>query len=180
MWLPSMGESRSLRCCSMQVRTWMVSTSTRAHRSMWLPYAISHGLALLGGLAGLRGGLPGTGIGALLTLLAAYWFFGEPSFRDSLLHHILPQGLSQNVVGVIPARQIVHRRVVLVSHLDTQRTPWFFATPPALALFMASVYISFGGIVLQAGQDSLAQFQSSALVLDGIQISRKSSIWVLN
>ena len=120
-----------------------------APRSMWLPYAISHGLALLAGLAGLRGGRAGAGIGALLTMLAAYWFFGEPSFRDTLLHHILPQGRSQNVVGVIPARQMVHRRVVLVGHLDTQRTPWFFATPPALALFMASVYISFGGIALQ-------------------------------
>jgi hypothetical protein len=116
---------------------------------MWLPYAVSHLVALLGGIAGLMGGQVGAAVGALLSLLAAYWFFAEPSFRDTLLHHILPHGHSQNVVGMIPACGTAQRHVVLVGHLDTQRTPWFFASPPALALFMSSTYISFGGMILQ-------------------------------
>jgi hypothetical protein len=120
-----------------------------APSSMWLPYAVSNVVALLGGLVGLSGGRAGVAVGGLLSLLAAYWFFAEPSFRDTLLHHILPRGQSQNVVGVIPTRGITHQRVVLVGHLDTQRTPWFFASPPALTLFLGSAYISFGGMVLQ-------------------------------
>lgn len=118
-------------------------------RSIWLPYAVSYGMALVGGLVGLMGGRIGAGVGGPLSLLAACWFFAELSFRDTLLHHVLPQGHSQNVVGVIPARRRAHRRVVLVGHLDTQRTPWLFASLPGLLLFTASVYISFGGMVLK-------------------------------
>jgi len=134
--------------CSLGLREVRMEPFT-APRSMWLPYAVSHAVALLGGLAGLIGGRAGATAGGLLSLLAAYWFFAEPSFRDTLLHHVLPHGRSQNVVGVIPARGIAHRRVVLVGHLDTQRTAWFFDSPPALALFMGSTYASFGGMVLQ-------------------------------
>jgi len=136
-------------------------------RSMWLPYAVSYGVALMGGLAGLIGGRIGAGIGGPLSLLAAYWFFAELAFRDTLLHHILPQGRSQNVVGAIPARRRAHRRVVLVGHLDTQRTPWFFASLPGLLLFMVSVYISFGGMVLN-GMLLVAQALTGASIMPAL------------
>jgi len=133
--------------CSLGLRDVRMEPFT-APRSMWLPYAASYGLVLLGELAGLVGGRVGAGLGGLLSLLAVYWFFAELSFRDTLLHHILPQGRSQNVVGVIPARRMAHWCVVLVGHLDTQRTPWFFASLSGLLLFMVTVYVSFGGMVL--------------------------------
>lgn len=119
-------------------------------RSMWLPYAVSYGVAMIGVLTGLMGGRAGAAVAALLSLIAAYWFFAELSFRDTLLHRVLPQGRTQNVVGVIPARLRGHQRVILVGHLDTQRTPWFFASLPALLLFIGSVYIGFGGMVLNS------------------------------
>ena len=86
-------------------------------RSMWLPYAASYGVAMMGALGGLMGCQAGAGVGSLLSLVAGYWFFAELSFRNTLLHRILPQGRSQNVVGVIPARRKDRRRVILVSHL---------------------------------------------------------------
>jgi len=133
--------------CSLGLRDVRIEPFT-APRSMWLPYAASCGVAMMGALAGLMGSQAAAGVGSLLSLLAAYWFFAEFSFRNALLHSMLPQGRSQNVLGVIPARRRGHRRVILVGHLDTQRTPWFFASLPGLLLFMGSVYIGFGGMVL--------------------------------
>ena len=122
-------------------------------RSAWLPYAVIFGLALVGHLLcwALRPvALPLVyiPIAGLCFEVGAWWYYRTLTFDRTLLHLLLPKGLSQNVIGVVPAAVptaggAAIRRAVLVGHLDTHRTPWIFQGDLRTRLFPYLLSLGF-------------------------------------
>jgi hypothetical protein len=61
--------------------------------------------------------------------------FMEMYFRPNFLRALTPKGRSQNVWARVPAVDAVRRRVLIVGHIDTHRTPWVFTSPSRLMFF---------------------------------------------
>ncbi len=120
-------------------------------RETYWPYALALGAGLLGNLLYLRRPNRRRGVlAAVLNALGAWAFYAEANFEDHWGRRVLPKGVSQNVVGVIPPREDVRRRVVLVSHLDSHRTPLFYRSPLLLRLFSTLVGAAFVSLPLSA------------------------------
>ncbi len=83
------------------------------------------------------------GISALLTILAVVSDLQELGLRGNLLRLLIPKAGSQNVYAVIPPRGAHERDLVLVGHVDTQRTPLIFRTQG-----WVRVYVWFSALVM--------------------------------
>ncbi len=110
-----------------------------ASRSTYRPYAWALAAGLLGQIAGWRGGRLWSALAAVVSLLGAWAFYREATLRPHWARRLSPRGLSQNVIAIAPAAQDVRRRVVLVGHLDTHRTPIFYSSPTWLRVLSASL-----------------------------------------
>lgn len=120
-------------------------------RETYWPFVVALGAGFLGNIAYLVRPKRSTGLmAAVLNALGAWAFYAEANFDDHWGRALLPKGVSQNVVGVIPAREDARRRVVLMAHLDTHRTPIFYGTPPLLRLFSTLVGAAFVSLPLSA------------------------------
>ncbi len=120
-------------------------------RETYWPYVISLGAGLLGNVIFLTKPNRKRGvIAALLNALGAWGFYAEANFDDHWARHLLPKGVSQNVVGVIPAADKPQRRIVLMGHLDTHRTPFFYNVPLLLRMFSSLVSAAFVSLPLSA------------------------------
>ena len=120
-------------------------------RETYWPYVLSLAAGLLGNVIFLskpnrKRGL----IAAVLNALGAWGFYAEANFDDHWARRVLPKGVSQNVVGVIPATEEAKRRVVLMGHVDTHRTPFFYNSPALLRLFSSLVGAAFVSLPLSA------------------------------
>ncbi len=120
----------------------------RAPVSGWLPFA----LAALTGLVGLvliaLDSRLGASVAALLMGVATASVFLEMYFRPNALRPLVPKGDSQNVWARVPASGEPTRRVVLVGHVDTHRTPWVFTSPARLAFFRVVTTLGVVAFVL--------------------------------
>jgi hypothetical protein len=122
----------------------------RAPVSGWRPFA----LAALFGLAAVAlvafGGRAGAlSAAALMTVVTASVFL-EMYFQRNPLRALVPRGASQNVWARVPAAGAPRRRVLLVGHLDTHRTPWVFTSPARLRLLRVVTTLGVVGFVLGA------------------------------
>ena len=119
----------------------------RAPVSGWMPFA----LAALAGLVALLlvqfGSRSGAALAALLMTVATVSVFLEMYFRPNALRPLVPKGESQNVWARVPAAGPTERRVVLVGHVDTHRTPWVFTSPARLAFFRLVTTLGVVGFV---------------------------------
>ncbi len=120
-------------------------------RSTYRPFVMAFGVALLGGLLYAVTRHPAAALlAAALNALSAWGMFAELDFSDNWLRRLLPTGPSQNVVGVVPAREETRRRVVLLGHVDTHRTPIFYSSPTWHKLFIALVGGTFVSLIVGA------------------------------
>ncbi len=120
-------------------------------RETYWPYVLSLGVGLLGNVTYLSKPNRTTGaLAAVLNALGAWGFYAEANFEDHWARALLPKGVSQNVIGVIPARGERRHRVVLMAHIDTHRTPIFYSTPWLLRLFSSLVGAAFISLPLSA------------------------------
>ncbi len=110
-----------------------------ASRSTYRPYAWALVAGLLAHVVGGRGGRIRSILAAALSLMGAWAFYREATLRDHWGRRLAPRGFSQNVIAVAPPREKVRRRVVLVGHLDTHRTPVFYSSPSWLRALSASL-----------------------------------------
>lgn len=122
-------------------------------RSMWLFLALAFGLALVGHAAFwlLRqptGDYPALLISVLALGFSGYLVWRKFSFKSYLLQSSLPHGESQNVVAVISPAGEVRQRVVLVSHLDSHRAVFWFASDTLVKLFVIFSYVAMFGIFM--------------------------------
>lgn len=120
-------------------------------RSIWLFLALVFGLALAGHAAFwlLRPAL-GAWAGWVVSLMAfalgGFILWRKFTFRSYPLRSSLPHGPSQNVLAVLPAAQERRRRVLLVSHLDSHRAVFWFASDFLVRVFALSEPVALFGI----------------------------------
>jgi hypothetical protein len=130
-------------------------------RSIWLFVALASGFALVGHAAfwllrGPAGDYPALLVSLLAFGLSGFMLWRKFTFRDYPLRNSLPHGQSQNVVAVIPPAGDVKRRVVLVSHLDSHRAVFWFATNILVILFAFLSIVTIYGVYLAMLLYSLA------------------------
>jgi hypothetical protein len=118
-------------------------------RSIFLPH-------LIGGMAKLfafvlfpLGGRITAVVAAGLSLLVLVTELLELGFADNLYRRVLPKGESQNVYAVIPPLGEHLQDLVLVGHLDTQRTPFIFRSPVHVKVYDNFVTVTFITFIAQ-------------------------------
>jgi len=128
--------------------------------SQWRPFALAITLTLLAvavyPLAGRATAILATVLAAT-TLASAYL---ELNFITNPIRWLLPKRTSQNVWTVIPPAGTPTRRLVLVGHLDTHRTPFVFRSPLHLKVFrvlVAAAFASMAALVLLYIAGSIVQ-----------------------
>lgn len=104
-----------------------VSVETfRSVPSLWWALEIALGLALAStGLYYWAGGKL-WGWSVLLCLATLYIIVAELSFWKLSLSNFLPKRVSQNVHGRVPPKKEPRKKLVVIGHLDTNRTPVLF------------------------------------------------------
>ena len=122
-------------------------------RSIWLFFALTFGLALVGHAAFWllhrpMGDLPALLVSLVAFSLSGYLLWRKFTFRDFPLRTTLPHATSQNVIAVIPPVGEVRRRLVLVAHLDSHRAVFWFATNFLVMLFAISGIVCIYGVFL--------------------------------
>ena len=132
-------------------------------RSGWYPFALFSGLMLIA----LASFLVGGGIGSLAALVLGTVSVAsvllELSFLPNPLRWLLPRAESQNVSARIPARAGTRRKVVLVGHLDTHRTPKVFSSSAWLRVFQTLIPLG-----LLASIVMLAMFAAGVVFENGL------------
>ena len=124
--------------------------SFQSARSIFLPHLIGCGLILTAFIIYPLGGQISAFISALLTILALVSELQELGFQDNLYRRIIPKGESQNVHVVIPPAGEHTQDLVLVGHLDSQRTPFIFRSPSHVKVYDKLTTLIFITFILQA------------------------------
>ena len=97
-------------------------------------------------------------LAALLSIFVLVCELLELSFQNNPFRKIVPKGESQNVFAVIPPAGEHQRDLVLVGHLDSQRTPIIFSTRRWVKVYDRFTMVVFATFILQIILYSLAIF----------------------
>jgi hypothetical protein len=136
----------------------LVWESFRGARSGFHPHLLGSLIMLLAfGVFPLSGALT-AGIAFLLSVAVIVSELQELGFRNNLLRLLVPKAESQNVFAIIPPRGGHERDLLLVGHVDTQRTPLVFRTPAWVKVFDKFTMVSFIAYLWQAVAFALALF----------------------
>lgn len=125
--------------------------SFRGARSIFHPHLLGSVLMLLAFAVYPLGGRVTAAVAAALSVLVVVSEVQELSFRDNLLRRLVPKGESQNVYSVIAPKAEHSGDLVLVGHVDTQRTPLIFRSRrwvKAYDRFTMIVFVTFVAQVL--------------------------------
>jgi hypothetical protein len=95
-------------------------------------------------------------IAAAITVLVIVSEVQELGFQKNLFRLLVPKAESQNVFAIIPPKGEHKRDLVLVGHVDSQRTPLIFRSAKWVKAYDRFTMIAFGGFILQALLYSLA------------------------
>jgi hypothetical protein len=107
----------------------------RSPRSNWRPYALFSTIMIASALFFFFGGFWGTVAALVFSLIGLLSALLELSFRPNPYRWILPSGDSQNTWAKIPPSRAPSKKIVLLGHLDTHRTPLAFSTGAWLKVF---------------------------------------------
>ena len=121
-------------------------------RHTYRPYSLALGAALLANLSG-AGEKPARVRSLLATVGSAAAIIGfarEANLQPNWTRRVLPQGDSQNIVAIVPARGRATRRVVIHGHLDSHRTPIFYSHPLWLRAFSTIIGCTFASLCIDA------------------------------
>jgi hypothetical protein len=128
----------------------------RSARSGFHPHLLGSLLMLAAFAVFPLSGAVTAGIAALLTVAVIVSELQELGFRGNLLRALVPKAESQNVFAIIPPKSAHARDLVLVGHVDTQRTPLVFRTPAWVKVYDKFTMVSFIAYLWQAIDFSLA------------------------
>ena len=98
----------------------------RSVPSLWWSLEIALALALLATAVYYFGDSPSYVWPVVLCALSVYLTAAELSFWRVSLSNILPKRLSQNVHAKVPSKGPSRKKLVVIGHLDTHRTPVLF------------------------------------------------------
>jgi len=132
--------------------------SFRSARSIFLPHVLGSLLILLAFAIFPFGGRLTAILAAALSLTVIVTELLELGFKDNLFRRIVPKAESQNVFAVIVPAGEHKRDLVLVGHLDTQRTPIFFRTPGWVKIYDNFTTVIFITYIVQVVLYTLAIF----------------------
>jgi hypothetical protein len=122
----------------------------RSARSIFHPH-LAGGLLMLAAFVLLPvAGRITAAVAAALSVLVIACELLELAMRWNPLRAIIPHGESQNVSAVIAPRGRHERDLVLVGHVDTQRTPLVFRTPGWVKVYDRFTMVAFAGFLWQA------------------------------
>ncbi len=153
------GERKGAEYCQAEMQRAGLAPVTerfRSAKSIFLPHLIGSGLFLAAFILYPTGGRVTAFIAFLVSAISLASELLELGFIDNPFRWIIPKGTSQNVVGIIPAEAEHRQDLVLIGHIDTQRTPLVFSTPRwvevyknfttvAFVLFSLQVVLYLGG-----------------------------------
>jgi len=114
----------------------------------WRPFSLAAIIGVIAVAVFWFGGPMGAlvaGIGMTLTTASVVM---EMYFQPNFLRALMPKGDSQNVWARLPAAGAAQRRVLIVGHIDTHRTPWVFTTPGRLKFFRLMTTLGTASFVL--------------------------------
>jgi preprotein translocase subunit SecG len=127
-------------------------------RSIFHPHILGSGLMLLAFILFPLGGRITAILAALLSIFVLVCELLELSFQNNPFRKIVPKGESQNVYTVIPPAGEHKRDLVLVGHLDSQRTPIIFSTQGWVKVYDRFTMATFACFIVQTILFSLAIF----------------------
>ncbi len=122
----------------------------RSARSIFHPHLLGATLMLIAFIVFPLGGRWSAAIAALLSILVLVSEVLELSFRDNLFRRLVPKGESQNVIAVLPPQGEHRSDLILVGHVDSQRTPLIFKNRKWVKLYDRFTFIAFASFILQA------------------------------
>ncbi|MEI6289835.1 MAG: M28 family peptidase [Chloroflexota bacterium] len=132
--------------------------SYQSARSIFLPHLLgSLGMVLAFAIFPLAGKFT-AGISAFLSLLVLVSELQELGFQHNLYRIFIPKGESQNVHAVIDPASEHTQDLVLVGHLDTQRTPFIFRSYKHVKAYDNFTTLAFITFFAQALLYSLSVF----------------------
>ena len=118
-------------------------------RSIFHPHLLGSCLILLAFALFPLGGWITALLAALLSIFVVVCELLELSFQNNPFRKIVPKGESQNVFAVIPPAGEHRRDLVLVGHLDSQRTPIIFSTLRWVKIYDRFTKVVFASLILQ-------------------------------
>jgi hypothetical protein len=146
------GERRGAQYCQQALAslgyTVQVESFSSA-RSIFEPHLLAaSGMLFAFALYPLAGRLTAA-LAAVLSLLALGSDLLELSFRDNPLRWLVSKGSSQNVIATLAPAGEHWQDLVLIGHIDTQRTPLIFSSKSWLDAYKAFTTIAFVAFALQ-------------------------------
>ena len=130
----------------------------KSARSIFLPHLLGSALMLVAFIIFPVGGKLTAIISAALTVLVLISELQELGFKDNLYRMVIPKGDSQNVFVEIPPSGEHTHDLVLVGHLDSQRTPLIFKNYTWVKIYDTFTMIAFVTFFFQAVIYTLAVF----------------------
>lgn len=129
-------------------------------RSIFLPHIIGSFFMIFAFILYPLGGKVSAVIAAIISILVIVSELQELGFQNNLIRMLVPKGSSQNVHAVVPPSVEHTQDIILVGHLDTQRTPLFFRTPKFVKIYDKFTTIIFVTYLIQTILYSLSVFLS--------------------
>jgi hypothetical protein len=127
-------------------------------RSIFHPHLLGSGLMLVAFILFPLGGRISVILAALLSIFVLVCELMELGFQNNPFRMIVPKGESQNVFAVIPPAGEHKSDLVLVGHLDSQRTPIIFSTRRWVKVYDRFTMATFACFIVQTIVYSLAIF----------------------
>ena len=112
-------------------------------RSIFLPHLLASGFMLLAFILYLLAGRWSAAAAFGVSLISLVSQLLELGFKDNLFRWIVPKGQSQNVVAIAPPAREHRQDLVLIGHIDTQRTPLIFRSKAWVDAYKAFTTVAF-------------------------------------
>ncbi len=122
----------------------------RSARSIFHPHLLGAALMLLAFILFPLGGRVTAALAALLSFTVLINEVLELSFRDNLFRWLVPKGQSQNVYAILPPQGEHRGDLILVGHVDSQRTPLIFKNRTWVKIYDRFTFVAFASFILQA------------------------------
>lgn len=122
----------------------------RSARSIFHPHLMGAILMLVAFVLFPLGGRFNAALAALISILVLVNEVLELSFRANLFRWLVPKGESQNVYAILPPQGEHRADLILVGHVDSQRTPLIFKNRTWVKLYDLFTFLAFAAFILQA------------------------------
>jgi hypothetical protein len=118
-------------------------------RSIFHPHLLAGVLMLMAFILFPLGGRMTMILAALLSIFVVICELLELGFVNNPFRMIMPKGESQNVFAMIPPAGEHKHDLVLVGHLDSQRTPIIFSTHRWVVIYNVFILVVFASFLMQ-------------------------------